>query len=140
MYFKPQPSEQSSRKLLLCFLTVKIETLKVLFFVTKICIVMLLQKLILLQKGIMEVLFEIFQLKEPEWTDDFHLALLSVGKGTKHNSSVIKFNSNSNFLFNNLTLKIHVVPDTLILILFRLFMMQERKFYIIFFLPGALII
>ncbi|XP_015755979.1 PREDICTED: rapamycin-insensitive companion of mTOR-like [Acropora digitifera] len=30
------------------------------------------------RKGIMEVLFEIFQLKEPEWTDDFHLALLSV--------------------------------------------------------------
>ena len=36
-----------------------------------------------LQKGIMEVLFEIFQLKEPEWTDDFHLALLSVGKRMK---------------------------------------------------------
>ncbi|XP_068727211.1 rapamycin-insensitive companion of mTOR-like isoform X1 [Montipora capricornis] len=30
------------------------------------------------RKGIMEVLFEIFQFKEPEWTDDFHLALLSV--------------------------------------------------------------
>ncbi|XP_074611135.1 rapamycin-insensitive companion of mTOR-like isoform X3 [Acropora palmata] len=30
------------------------------------------------RKGIMEVLFEIFQLKEPEWTDDFHVALLSV--------------------------------------------------------------
>ena len=28
----------------------------------------------------MEILFEIFQLKEPEWTDDFHAALLSVGK------------------------------------------------------------
>ena len=29
------------------------------------------------------MLFEIFQLKEPEWTDDFHLALLSVGKRMK---------------------------------------------------------
>ena len=28
----------------------------------------------------MDILFEIFQLKEPDWTDDFHLALLSVGK------------------------------------------------------------
>ena len=28
----------------------------------------------------MEILFEIFQLKEPDWTDDFHQALLSVGK------------------------------------------------------------
>jgi len=28
----------------------------------------------------MEILFEIFQLKEPEWTDDFHAALLSVGE------------------------------------------------------------
>ena len=31
----------------------------------------------------MEVLFEIFQLKEPEWTDDFQVALLSVGKINK---------------------------------------------------------
>ncbi|XP_078353189.1 rapamycin-insensitive companion of mTOR-like isoform X2 [Oculina patagonica] len=30
------------------------------------------------RKGIMDILFEIFQLKEPDWTDDFHLALLSV--------------------------------------------------------------
>ena len=30
------------------------------------------------------MLFEIFQLKEPEWTDDFHHALLSVGKRTKN--------------------------------------------------------
>ena len=27
----------------------------------------------------MDILFEIFQLKEPDWTDDFHIALLSVG-------------------------------------------------------------
>ena len=30
----------------------------------------------------MDILFEIFQLKEPDWTDDFHIALLSVGKIT----------------------------------------------------------
>lgn len=35
----------------------------------------------------MDILFEIFQLKEPDWTDDFHLALLSVGKIEEpHNS------------------------------------------------------
>ena len=28
----------------------------------------------------MDILFEIFQLKEPDWTDDFNIALLSVGK------------------------------------------------------------
>ena len=43
-----------------------------------------MQLFVLLQKGIMEVLFDIFQLKEPEWTDDFHVALLSVGKINKH--------------------------------------------------------
>ena len=32
------------------------------------------------QKGIMDIVFEIFQLKEPDWTDDFSIALLSVGK------------------------------------------------------------
>lgn len=43
-----------------------------------------MQLFVLLQKGIMEVLFDIFQLKEPEWTDDFHVALLSVGEINKH--------------------------------------------------------
>lgn len=28
----------------------------------------------------MDIVFEIFQLKEPDWTDDFNIALLSVGK------------------------------------------------------------
>ena len=31
----------------------------------------------------MEILFEIFQLKEPDWTDDFQQALVSVGKAHK---------------------------------------------------------
>ena len=32
------------------------------------------------QKWIMGILYEIFQLDEPDWTDDFDKALLSIGK------------------------------------------------------------
>ena len=52
----------------------------------------------------MEVLFEIFQLKEPEWTEDFDVALLSVG--TKTTFSTSKFN----LLHSKLGYKVHTIP------------------------------
>ena len=39
----------------------------------------------------MDIVFEIFQLKEPDWTDDFNIALLSVGKVFTLNSYVTLF-------------------------------------------------
>ena len=48
------------------------------------------------QKGVMEILFEIFQLKEPDWTDDFQQALVSVGKAHK---TLLIFLNWSNSLF-----------------------------------------
>ena len=42
-----------------------------------------------LQRGVMEILFEIFQLKEPDWTDDFQLALVSVGKAHKTHLDIL---------------------------------------------------
>ena len=38
----------------------------------------------------MEILFEIFQLKEPDWTDDFQQALVSVGKAHKTHLNILK--------------------------------------------------
>ena len=42
------------------------------------------------QKGVMEILFEIFQLNEPDWTDDFQQALLSVGKAHKTHLKLVQ--------------------------------------------------
>ena len=38
----------------------------------------------------MEILFEIFQLKEPDWTDDFQQALVSIGKAHKTYLNILK--------------------------------------------------
>ena len=38
----------------------------------------------------MEILFEIFQLKEPDWTDDFQQALVSVGKANKTHLNILE--------------------------------------------------